>query len=74
MASVEVSWEATGTSYVEISDDELQQAVDAGVDPDDATAVVEFLNTQFEGDILHDAVSDFSERDAPTLTHAEWED
>lgn len=74
MAGVEVSWEVSGVSYVDISDEELQKAIDGGIDPDDAQGVIEFLDKGYGGDIMSDAVSDFSERDAPVLSSAEWED
>lgn len=71
---IRVDWQVMGSSTIDISDAELREAADAGVDLEDYDAALIYLEGKYgKQELYRDIVDEFDEMDAPEIISASQE-
>lgn len=75
MPTFDVAWSVTGSSQVDVTEEDLAEAAVAGFDVDeDPQGTFEFLNKKFDNDLLSEAADQWYERDRPEIIQVDFED
>lgn len=75
MPTFDVAWSVTGSSQVDVTNEDLAEAARAGFDVDESPhAVFEFLNKKYDNDLLSEAADEWYERDRPEIIQVELEE